>query len=93
MIRSASVPNGRPNVSISDRLSLSPAPIPTNRREPAMRTTVSSPAASCCRRAQGRARTTSVPTEIRSVSAATAPSNARHSSAGRISPDGAVRNR
>ena len=50
-----------------------------------MRSTVSSAAASV---AGGRsvARATSVPIEMRSVSAATAPSSAAHSSAGRSSP-------
>ena len=54
--RSASVPNGRPNVSISGRLSSSPAPSPTSRRGPAIRSTVSRPAASVAAAGASRAR-------------------------------------
>ena len=80
--RSTIVPNSSPNASFSARLCESPAPIAAISRPPLTRCAVANALASV---AGGRsvARATSVPTCTRSVSAATAPSNAKHSSAGR----------
>ena len=80
--RSAIVPGPSPNASFSARIWWSPAPRPAINRPLLTRCTVSSAAASD---AGGRrvARATSGPSCTRSVSAATAPSSAKHSSAPR----------
>ena len=82
MMRSSIVPNSRPNASFSALLCESPEPIAAMSRPLLTRCAVRKELA---RVAAGRsvARATSVPTWIRLVSAATAPSSVKHSNAGR----------